>query len=55
MIYLKIRPIILITFGTAFVYELQSTSQIVANCHKQNSALFEKENCSEEITIPGKI
>lgn len=52
---LKKRPMILVTFGTAFVYELQSTNQIVANCHKQNSALFHKRKLTvEEITIPWK-
>ena len=52
---LKKRPMILVTFGTAFVYELQSTNQIVANCHKQNSALFRKRKLSlEEILIPWK-
>ena len=52
---LKNKPIILITFGTAYIYELQSTSQIVANCHKQNSALFNKRKLTvEEITTPWK-
>ena len=41
---LKNKPLILITFGTSIVHELQSTSQIVANCHKQNSTLFRKKN-----------
>lgn len=33
---------IFITFGTAFVYELASTGQVVANCHKQPQRLFNK-------------
>ena len=52
---LKNKPIILITFGTAIVHELQSTSQIVANCHKQNSTLFRKRKLTvEEIITPWK-
>jgi len=51
----KNKPLILITFGTAIVHELQSTSQIVANCHKQNSTLFRKRKLTvEEITTPWK-
>jgi hypothetical protein len=33
---------IIITLGTAWVYEYGQYGQIVANCHKQPSALFEK-------------
>ncbi|AFL84870.1 GSCFA family protein [Belliella baltica DSM 15883] len=33
---------LLITFGTAWVYEYGSSGQIVANCHKQPGDLFEK-------------
>lgn len=33
---------LLITFGTSFVYEFGESGQIVANCHKQPSSLFEK-------------
>jgi hypothetical protein len=33
---------ILITFGTAWIYEYGSDGQIVANCHKQPADLFEK-------------
>ena len=52
---LKNKPIILITFGTAIVHELQSNSQIVANCHKQNSTLFRKRKLTvEEIITPWK-
>ena len=51
----KNKPLILITFGTAIVHELQSTSQIVANCHKQNSTLFRKRKLTvEEIITPWK-
>lgn len=33
---------ILITFGTAWIYEYGNDGQIVANCHKQPADLFEK-------------
>jgi hypothetical protein len=31
-----------ITFGTSFAYHLKENDEVVANCHKQNSNLFEK-------------
>jgi lysophospholipase L1-like esterase len=31
-----------ITFGTSFAYYLKENDEVVANCHKQNSNLFEK-------------
>ncbi len=33
---------LIITFGTAWVYELINTGEIVANCHKMPSKLFKK-------------
>jgi hypothetical protein len=33
---------LIITFGSAFVYELSENNHVVANCHKQPSALFHK-------------
>jgi hypothetical protein len=39
---------LLITFGTAWVYELKSNQQIISNCHKQPSTLFEKRLVSSE-------
>lgn len=33
---------IIITFGTAWVYRLRSDGRVVANCHKQPQALFER-------------
>lgn len=33
---------ILLTFGTAYVYELKSSGKTVANCHKMPSTLFHK-------------
>jgi hypothetical protein len=35
--------IIIITLGTAWVYRLRSTDEVVANCHKQPSSLFRRE------------
>lgn len=33
---------VIITFGTSWVYELKQTGEIVANCHKQPAALFNR-------------
>lgn len=38
--YLKKSNYLFITFGTAFVYELKETKEIVSNCHKQSGNLF---------------
>jgi len=40
--YLQHVSHLLLTFGTAWVYELKSDSQIVANCHKAPASSFEK-------------
>ena len=40
--FLKTTDRIIITYGTAFVYKLKSSNEIVANCHKMPSASFEK-------------
>lgn len=43
---------LVVTFGTAYVFELQHNQQTVANCHKQNSSLFQKRLLSvEEIVL----
>lgn len=34
---------VIITYGTAWVYRLMSSGEVVANCHKQPSSLFRKE------------
>lgn len=48
---LKAATHLVITIGTAWVYELKSTKKIVANCHKLPSHLFVKRLLSvEEIT-----
>ncbi len=39
---LKEASHLVVTLGTAFVYELRATNSIVANCHKQNASLFDK-------------
>ncbi|MCH7409894.1 GSCFA domain-containing protein [Belliella sp. DSM 111904] len=39
---------LLITFGTAWVYELVEANQLVANCHKQPGYLFKKRLLSLE-------
>lgn len=36
------KPIVFLTYGTAWVHELKSNQQITNNCHKQPSALFNK-------------
>ncbi|MEO5649531.1 MAG: GSCFA domain-containing protein [Ginsengibacter sp.] len=40
--FLKETKFLIITFGTAFNYEIKSNHQSVANCHKAPSSLFEK-------------
>lgn len=46
---------IIITLGTAWVYELIASSEVVSNCHKQDSKLFDKRLLSvDEIQIPLK-
>ena len=42
---------LIITLGTAWVYRLLETGRIVANCHKQPSALFSRELLSVEQII----
>jgi len=38
--FLRTADWIIITFGTAFVYRLQSTGEVVSNCHKLPAKLF---------------
>jgi hypothetical protein len=40
--HLKKSRWLLITYGTAWVYTLKESGEIVANCHKQPSGLFDK-------------
>jgi hypothetical protein len=44
----KPDAVLVITLGTAWVYRLLSENKIIANCHKQNTALFRKELCTAE-------
>ena len=46
--FLKKTNILIITFGTSFIYKLKSHNIPVANCHKSNSNLFTKEFLSPE-------
>ncbi|HMD69242.1 MAG TPA: GSCFA domain-containing protein, partial [Chitinivibrionales bacterium] len=39
----KNLDVLMLTFGTAFVYRHAKTGKIVANCHKQPSSLFVRE------------
>ena len=42
--------IVIITFGTAWVYRLKESGKVVANCHKQPQRIFERELlCAEAI------
>jgi len=38
--FLRTAGLLIITFGTAFVYRLQSTGGVVSNCHKLPAKLF---------------
>jgi hypothetical protein len=40
--FLKNTTYILLTYGTAWVYQQKKDNEIVANCHKQPASLFEK-------------
>ena len=40
--------VLMITYGTAWVYERKDTGEIVANCHKQPAALFTKRLLSQQ-------
>ncbi len=41
--YLKTAKVLVITLGTAFVYRLGKTGEVVANCHKAPAASFKRE------------
>ncbi|RAJ15206.1 GSCFA domain-containing protein [Olleya aquimaris] len=49
--YLKHATHIVITLGTAWVYRLQDTKQIVANCHKMPQKQFDKELLSVQDVV----
>ncbi|MDO5665221.1 MAG: GSCFA domain-containing protein [Bacteroidia bacterium] len=46
--FIRKTDIFLITFGTAYVYKLKSTEEIVGNCHKFPSDTFTRERLSVE-------
>ena len=41
--YLSDANVVVLTFGTAWVYRLKETNQVVANCYKLPNTLFNKE------------
>ena len=45
---LDTAKVVIITFGTAFVYRLSESGEVVANCHKQPQRLFSREMLSVE-------
>jgi len=49
--YIKKMDVLMITYGTAWVYQLKNQGSLVANCHKVSSREFDKRLLSvEEIT-----
>jgi hypothetical protein len=44
--FLRKAKQLFVTFGSAWAYRLKTDGEIVANCHKQSSHLFQKENSS---------
>ena len=45
---LKNLDVLILTFGTAFVYRLKETGTVVANCHKQPQNMFDRELVSSK-------
>jgi hypothetical protein len=45
---LRTLDVLILTFGTAFVYQLTENGRIVANCHKQPDSLFTRKLLSVE-------
>ena len=43
---LREAEVLLITFGTAYVFNLKETGEVVANCHKQPSHIFNRNKLS---------
>lgn len=46
--FLAATDVILLTYGTVWVYERKDTGEIVANCHKQASGFYTKRVLSQE-------
>ncbi|MEQ9404960.1 MAG: GSCFA domain-containing protein [Cyclobacteriaceae bacterium] len=49
--FIRNANVLILTFGTAFIYRLKSTNEIVGNCHKIPAASFSKELLSKEEII----
>ncbi len=45
---LKTAGTLIITFGTAIIYELKASGSLVANCHKQKDCLFARRTLSTD-------
>lgn len=46
--FLQSTEVLIITYGTAWVYEHTDTKELVANCHKQPASLFTKRLLSQQ-------
>lgn len=46
--HLTTASMLIITFGTAYVYTLKNTYYVVANCHKQSASLFNRRKLTVE-------
>jgi hypothetical protein len=54
--FLKMADFLVITFGTAWAYELVSTGQVVSNCHKVASSFFNRVRLStDEISVAYRL
>lgn len=42
---------IIVTLGSAYVYRLKATGEVVANCHKQSEKLFDRSRLSVEAIV----
>ncbi|UXP32474.1 GSCFA domain-containing protein [Reichenbachiella agarivorans] len=51
--YLKKTDYVIITLGSAFVYKLNSTKKIVANCHRGSREQFSKELLTPQAIVDG--
>lgn len=49
--YIKSCRVLILTYGTAFVYRRKDNHEVVANCHKMPSSLFTKELLSAEVLL----
>ncbi|RJE74359.1 GSCFA domain-containing protein [Reichenbachiella sp. MSK19-1] len=51
--YLKKTDYLVITLGSAFVYKLDSTNKVIANCHRAESNLFTKDLLTPQAIVDG--